>query len=77
MMKKHVSLSGRLLFPLKEGQCALIQRGGGVIRTSRVVEILEVTDISVRFETMNTVYLVSTAPVPGAAAAPLEVPMPG
>ena len=75
MMKKHVSLSGRLLFPLKEGQCALIQRRGGVIRTSRVVEILEVTDISVRFETMNTVYLVSTAPVPGAAAAPLELRM--
>ena len=53
----------------------MIQRGGGVIRTSRVVEILEVTDISVRFETMNTVYLVSTAPVPGAAAAPLELRM--
>ena len=68
-MKRHVSLSGRLLSPLEEGQCALIQRGGDIIRTSRVVEILEVTDVSVRFETMNTVYQVSMAPVPGAAAA--------
>ncbi|RAQ28679.1 Uncharacterised protein [uncultured Ruminococcus sp.] len=74
-MKKRISLSGRLLFPLKEGQCAVIQRGGDVIRTSRVVEILEVTDISVRFETMNTVYLVSTAPVPSVAAAPMELRM--
>ena len=67
-MKKHVSLSGRLLSPLKEGQCAIIQRGD-IIRTSRVVEILEVTDVFVHFETMNTVYQVSMAPVPGAAAA--------
>ena len=68
-MKKHVSLSGRLLSPLKEGQCAIIQRGGDLIRPSRVVEILEVTDVVVHFETMNTVYQVSMAPVPGAAAA--------
>ena len=68
-MKKHISLNGRLLFPLKEGQCALIQRGGDIIRTSRVVEILEVTDVFVQIETMNTVYQVSMAPVPGAAAA--------
>lgn len=68
-MKKHVSLSGRLLSPLKEGQCAIIQRGGDLIRTSRVVEILEVTDVFVHFETMNTVYQISMAPVPGAAAA--------
>ena len=66
-MKRHVSLSGRLLSPLEERQCALIQRGGDIIRTSRVVEILEVTDVSVRFETMNTVYRVSMAPVPSAA----------
>ena len=68
-MKKYVSLSGRLLSPLKEGQCAIIQRGGDIIRTSRVVEILKVTDVFVQFETMNTVYQVSIAPVPGAAAA--------
>ena len=68
-MKKHVSLSGHLLSPLKEGQCAIIQRGGDIIRTSRVVEILEVTDVFVHFETMNTVYQVSMAPVPGASAA--------
>ena len=68
-MKKHVSLSGRLLSPLKEGQCTIIQRGGDIIRTSRVVEILEVTDVFVHFETMNTVYQVSMAPIPGTAAA--------
>lgn len=39
-MKKHISLNGRLLFPLKEGQCALIQRGGDIIRTSSESSVL-------------------------------------
>ena len=69
-MKKHISLNGRLLFPLKEGQCALIQRGGDFIRTSQVVEILEVTESYARFETMNTLYQVPMSPVPSEAAAP-------
>lgn len=69
-MKKHISLNGRLLFPLNEGQCAVIQRGGDFIRTSQVVEILEVTESYARFETMNTLYQVSMSPVPSEAAAP-------
>lgn len=57
-MKQHISLNGRLLFPLQEGHCAVIQRGGDIIRTSRVVEILEVAEGYACFETMNTVYQV-------------------
>ena len=69
-MKKMVLVSGRLLAPLKEGKCAVIQRGGEFIRTSQVVEILEVTESYARFETMNTLYQVSMSPVPSEAAAP-------
>ena len=74
-MKKHISLNGRLLFPLKEGQCALIQRGGDIICTSRVVEILEVAEGYACFETMNTVYQVLMEPIPSEAAAPQTLRM--
>lgn len=62
-MKKRIYISGQLLYPLKEGQRAVIKHGGDFIRTSKVVDILEVTLDYVRFETMNTVYQVSTSPV--------------
>ena len=40
-MKKNVSLNGRVLLPLQEGQRAVIQSGGSIIHTSLVVEIIE------------------------------------
>lgn len=67
-MKKMVCISGSLLFPLAEGKRAAIRHGGDIIYTSHVVDILEQREDYVRFETMNTVYQVSMAPVPGAAA---------
>lgn len=62
-MKKCIYITGQLLYPLKEGQRAVIKHGGDFIRTSKVVDILEVTLDYVRFETMNTVYQVSTSPI--------------
>lgn len=69
-MKKMVSISGTLLFPLAEGKRAVICHGGDIIYTSRVVDIQEQREDYVRFETMNTIYQVSMAPVPGTAALP-------
>lgn len=67
-MKKTVEVSGRILFPLKEGQRAVIQRGGEMIYTSLVVEIIENRSDYVCFETMNSVYQVSLIPIPIKAA---------
>lgn len=63
-MKQTVRISGRLLSPLKIGAKALISYGGDFIRTSRVVEILEVSDNLAHFETMNTIYSVSLISYP-------------
>ena len=68
-MKKTVSISGKLVAPLQEGNSAIIRRSGDFIRTSPVVEILEVTDNYVSFETMNTLYQLSMDPVPIKAGA--------
>ena len=71
--KKQIAVSGRLLFPLKEGEKAVIVRGSDFIRTSRVVEILEVETDHVLFETMNLVYRVALAPVSITATLPIPV----
>lgn len=64
-MKKMICVSGELLFPLREGMRAVIRRGGDYICTSRVVEILEQCGNYALFETMNSVYSVSSpAPAP-------------
>lgn len=68
MNKKHTTICGRLLFPLSEGECAVIARGGDLIRTSRVVEIIETTPEYSLFETMNSVYKVYLAPESSFAA---------
>ena len=68
--KKRVSITGRLLFPLKEGRRAVIVRGGDYIHTSLVVEILESKPDHVLFETMNSVYRVTTEPVPNVSVMP-------
>lgn len=73
--KKRVAVSGKLLFPLKEGDRAVIVRGGDFIHTSRVVEILEIETDHVLFETMNSVYRVALSPVPIKAALPTPLAM--
>lgn len=57
-MKKTVIISGKVIFPLREGARAVIACGGDFIYTSRVVEIFEVSDNFAHFETMNSIYRV-------------------
>lgn len=69
-MKKIISISGKVVFPLREGARAIIAYGGDFIYTSRVVEIFEVSDDFAHFETMNSIYRVALAPNPVTAALP-------
>ena len=66
-MKKIISISGKVVFPLREGARAIIAYGGDFIYTSRVVEIFEVSDDFAHFETMNSIYRVALVPNPATA----------
>ena len=68
-MKKTVCVNGNVAFPLEVGRRAVIRRGGDFVFTSLVVEIREQRADYVCFETMNSVYQVSLAPIP------VEVPV--
>ena len=61
-MKKIISISGKVVFPLREGKRAIISYGGDFIYTSRVAEIFEVSDDFAHFETMNSIYRVALVP---------------
>lgn len=63
-MKKEISISGKIVFPLQEGSRAVISTGSQFIYTSPVVEILEDRMDFVCFETMNSVYKVCLQPFP-------------
>lgn len=63
-MKKTVCIDGTVAFPLEVGRRAVIRRGGDFVFTSLVVEIREQRADYVCFETLNSVYQVSLAPVP-------------
>lgn len=69
-MKKEVNINGKIVFPLLEGNRAVISTGGDFIYTSPVVEILEDRTDFVCFETINSVYKVCLQPVPIRAAIP-------
>ena len=69
-MKKIISISGKVVFPLREGERAIIAYGGDFIYTSRVVEIFMVSDDFAHFETMNSIYRVALVPNPITAAIP-------
>ena len=69
-MKKIISISGKVVFPLREGARAIIAYGGDFIYTSRVVEIFEVSEDFAHFETMNSIYRVSLVPNPVTVAMP-------
>lgn len=73
MIKKVVSVGGSLAFPLQVGKRAVIRRGGDFIFTSLVVDIREERADFACFETMNSVYKVSLAPVPVEAAIPYSL----
>lgn len=70
-MKREVHISGKLIFPLKVGNSAVISRQSDIIRTSVVVSIREENEDYVCFETENSVYQVSMKPVANTARAVL------
>lgn len=70
MKKKSNLLSGTLMYPLTVGGCALIYHQGQFIRTSRIVAIHERTAQKVRFETLNSHYILLLDPAPVTAAQP-------
>ena len=72
-MKKTVHIDGKVAFPLEVGRNAIIYRGGDFLFTSLVVEIQEQRPDFVYFETMNSVYTVSLAPVPVELATPCQL----
>ena len=68
-MKKIVKMVGKLLFPLKMGECAAILRHDGkTILTPAVVKIINGTKDTALFETRNSVYQVVLIPFPMKAA---------
>jgi hypothetical protein len=73
--KKNVYMTGTLASPLKKRVRALIKCSGTLVYTSPVVEIRTVTTDCACFETMNSVYHVSLAPVPFRAPLPDSLAM--
>lgn len=72
-LKKSKILSGILMNPLMIGGRALIYHAGKLTRTSTIVDIHSSGDHHLRFETMNTIYILLTDPVPQSAALPVEM----
>ena len=54
--KKKVEVTGRLIYPLVVGMPAYIKEEDGILKTSRVVQVDEVTTAQASFETLNTNY---------------------
>lgn len=73
--KKIVTVSGALLFPVQIGYNAVIIRCGNLIRTSKVIDVIESNDNYVIFETMNSIYYVSMNTMPNTAALSTSVAM--
>lgn len=73
MMKRIVNLEGSLVFPVQVGRRALIRQNGDFIRTSLVVEVMVNRQDYACFETMNSIYKVSLAPVPAEAVSHLSL----
>lgn len=72
-MKKSVELNGRIVFPLTEGRCAYITCSSGIIKTSKVVNVITVTEEKAHFETMNSFYKVTFEKSPSEAANSLSL----
>ncbi len=71
-MKKTVNISGNIIYPLKEGKRAVIAYRGDFLYTSRVVEIIELSEDLAHFETMNSIYRVALSPVPVTASMAMQ-----
>lgn len=71
--KKSKILSGILMAPLMVGGRALICHNGHFIHTSTIVAIHGSGDHFIRFETLNTNYVLLMDPTPQMAAIPAEL----
>ncbi len=58
-MKQTIHISGKVIFPLKEGMRAIISYSGRLIQTLPVLTIHEISENTACFETENTIYKVS------------------
>jgi len=55
--KKEITITGSAINPIKVGEQALIAESDGSTRkTSVVVNVEEISDTEVRFETQNSIY---------------------
>lgn len=66
--KKRIFMTGEVLLPLTVGQRAMIYSKNGYTRTSAVVSVKEISRRFVVFETLNSIYCVTPAPVSEMAA---------
>lgn len=64
--KKVVLLTGTFLAPLKCGVKAVFTYNGQVVCTSTVLNIQEITADYIKFETRNSIYMVSHQNLPPA-----------
>ena len=60
--KSIIRISGRLVFPIREGARAIILYGVELIRTARVIKVMEQSEYIAHFETERYVYRVSLVP---------------
>lgn len=73
--KRSKILNGILMAPLMIGGRALIYHDGQFIHTSTIVAIHGSGDSFIRFETLNTNYILLVDPTPQMAAIPAELGM--
>lgn len=75
MTKAMKIIEGTLIRPLSVGSRALLLHWRGLVRTSPVVAIHNISDDEVRFETVNTTYRLLTRPTrePATSLIPLAV----
>lgn len=59
--KKNISINGTVQLPLNVGKPAIIILDEHYLRTSRVVDIRQVSFDKIQFETLNTIYSVLPA----------------
>ena len=60
--KNSMEITGKLLLPLTVGESAFIMEAGGTRRTSMVLNVEDISQTEVQFETRNTIYYLHLIP---------------
>ncbi|MCM1508916.1 MAG: hypothetical protein NC177_17550 [Ruminococcus flavefaciens] len=55
-LKKVIEITGTPLFPIETGVIAIIYDGNNVRKTSIVVNVQNISQTEIKFETLNTSY---------------------